>query len=160
MHSRIFQIATERIAKENYLNEDTLIQGDNSPYDYCANIDEAERKENIACLVEYALPKGMFTLTSEDTMRYEGGMERWKEEYVANVRRKAEAVTVENMWKWSTTYDLRQAIENPLDIGFQFYLDGDGCQTFAERSFAFMDFVNSLEPGATLYIGGVIDYHF
>lgn len=28
MHSRIFQISTMRIDKENYLNEDTLLQGD------------------------------------------------------------------------------------------------------------------------------------
>lgn len=160
MHGRVFQIATERIAKENYLNEDTLSQGDYSFYDYCANIDDEERKDEIVWLVEHALPKGMFSLTGEDTIRYEGGMERWKEEYVANVHRKAEAVTVENMWKWSTTYDLRQAIENPLGVDFRFYLNGDGCQTFAEASFAFMDFVNSLEPGTTLYIGGVIDYHF
>ena len=32
MHSRIFQISTEPIDKENYLNEDTLQQGDGSFY--------------------------------------------------------------------------------------------------------------------------------
>ena len=105
---------------------------DYSFYDYCANIDDEERKDEVGWLVEHALPKGMFSLTGEDTIRYEGGMERWKEEYVANVHRKAEAVTVENMWRWSTTYDLRQAIENPLGVDFRFYLNGDGCQTFAE----------------------------
>ena len=36
MHSRVFQISTTQIDKENYLNEDTLNQGDNSFYDYCA----------------------------------------------------------------------------------------------------------------------------
>ena len=91
MHGKVFQITTERIAKENYLNEDTLSQGDYSFYDYCANIDDEERKDEIGWLVEHALPKGMFSLTGEDTIRYEGGMERWKEEYVANVHRKAEA---------------------------------------------------------------------
>ena len=40
MHSRIFQISTEPIDKENYLNEDTLQQGDGSFYDYCSEIDE------------------------------------------------------------------------------------------------------------------------
>lgn len=28
MHSKIFQISTEPVEKENYLNEDTLLQGD------------------------------------------------------------------------------------------------------------------------------------
>lgn len=120
MHSRIFQISTEQIDKENYLDENTLNQGDDSFYDYCANIDDEERKEDIANLVNY-LPKGMFELVSEDTIRYTGdGMEQWKEEYVANIRKKAEAVTVENMLKWSSTYYLKQAIENPLDTAYHF----------------------------------------
>lgn len=46
MHSRIFQISTEPIDKENYLNEDTLQQGDGSFYDYCSEIDEENRKED------------------------------------------------------------------------------------------------------------------
>ena len=111
-------------------------------------------------MVDYILPKGMFELTSEDTIRYIGGMKQWKEEYVNNIHRKAETLTVENMLEWGSTYYLKQAIENPLDTDFHFYLDGDGCQAFAEKSFAFMKFICTLEPGTTLYIGGVIDYHF
>ena len=51
MHSRVFQISTTQIDKENYLNEDTLNQGDNSFYDYCADISDEERKEEITNLV-------------------------------------------------------------------------------------------------------------
>lgn len=160
MHSRIFQISTERVDRDNYLDENTLEQGSYDFYDYCANIGDEERKEDISDLVEYALPKGMFELTSDDTILYKGGIEQWKAEYVANVRKKAETLTVENMLEWSTIYYLKQAIENPLDTGYHFYLDGEGCQSFAEASFAFMEFVCTLEPGTTLYIGGVIDYHF
>ena len=47
MHSRIFQISTEPIDKENYLNEDTLQQGDGSFYDYCSEIDEEDRVKRI-----------------------------------------------------------------------------------------------------------------
>ena len=64
------------------------------------------------------------------------------------------------MLKWSSTYYLKQAIENPLDTAYHFYLDGAGCQSFAEPSFEFMQFVCTLEPGTLLYVGGVIDYHF
>ncbi len=160
MHSRIFQISTTRVDKENYLNEDTLQQGDGSFYDYCAKIDDEERKQDIADLVEYALPKGMFELTSDDTIRYNGGIEQWKEEFVANIHKKAEAITTENMQEYMPIYNLKEALQNPLNTGYHFYLDGDGCQTFAEPSFAFMEFICTLEPDTTLYIGGVIDYHF
>ena len=157
MHSRIFQISTEPIDKENYLNEDTLQQGDGSFYDYCSEIDEENRKEDIANLVNYALPNGMFELISDDTMRYNGGIEQWKEEYVANIKKRADALTADNMLEWGSTYYLKQAVENPLDVAYHFYLDGDGCQSFAEQSFAFMEFVCRLEPVTILYIGGVVD---
>ena len=160
MHSRVFQISTEPILKENYLNEDTLNQGDNAFYDYCANIDEDERKEDIAYLVNETLPKGMFELVGDDTMRFNGGVEQWKEEYIANIKKSVEALTVENMLEWSSTYYLKEAINNPLDTAYHFYLDGEGWQNYAEQSFAFMRFVSELEPGTILYIGGVIDYHF
>lgn len=160
MHNRIFQISAMRIDKENYLNEDTLQQGDGSHYDYCSEISEETRKQDIDYLVNHALPKGMFELITEDTIRYNGGVEQWKKEYVANIRKKAEAITIENMLEWNSTYSLKQAVENPLDTCYHFYLNGEGCQSFAEQSFAFMEFVCSLKPGTTLYIGGVIDYHF
>ena len=124
MHSRIFQISTEPIVKENYLNEDTLYQGDGSFYDYCSNIDDIERKENIACLVKDILPMGMFELLGDDAMRYNGGLEQWKEEYVTNIHKRADALTVENMLEWSSTYYLKRAIINPLDTEYHFYLDG------------------------------------
>lgn len=57
MHSRIFQISKMWIEKENYLNEDTLHQGDGSFYDYCAEIDDEERKEDIRYFGQYCSTK-------------------------------------------------------------------------------------------------------
>lgn len=159
MHSRIFQISTMQIEKDNYLNEDTLSQEYLTTFDYCSDIDDDIRMADIANLVNNVLPKGMFELISDDTMRYNGGIEQWKEEYVANIRKNAEAITVDNMLTHRGTHNLRKAIDNPLNVRYLFYLDGNGCQSFAEQSIAFMDFVCGLTPGAILYIGGVIDYH-
>lgn len=134
MHSRIFQISKMWIGKENYLNEDTLHQGDGSFYDYCAEIDDEERKEDIRYLVNTALPKDMFELVGDDTMRYIGGVEQWKENFVTNIRKKAEAITTENMLEFvGPVYQLEKALENPLDIAYHFYLDGEGYQSFAEN---------------------------
>lgn len=159
MHSRIFQISTLPVTRDNYIDENTFIDGDYSFYDYCANIDDDERKNDIRDLLD-ALPKGMFELTSENTLFYKGGAEGWKEEFVANLRRAAEALTVGNMLEWRTTYALEQALKNPLDTDYRFYLDEENLRAFAEPSFAFMEFVCFLEPGTTLYIGGVVDYHY
>ncbi|MFK2479844.1 hypothetical protein ACIXTT_23145, partial [Bacteroides fragilis] len=110
MHSRIFQISKMGIEKENYLNEDTLHQGDGSFYDYCAEIDDEERKEDIRYLVNTALPKDIFELVGDDTMRYIGGVEQWKENFVTNIRKKAEAITTENMLEFvGPVYQLEKA---------------------------------------------------
>ena len=71
MHSKIFQITRTRVDKDNYLNEDTLMQGDDSFFDYCAEIDDEERQYHIDNLVNNILPKGMFEFVSTipyDTM--------------------------------------------------------------------------------------------
>ena len=57
MHSKIFQIAKEPVNEGCYLQEDTLTQGDGSFYDYCTEIDDEERKKEIANLVKFILPK-------------------------------------------------------------------------------------------------------
>ena len=78
MHSKIFQITRTRVYQDNYLNEGTLTQGDDSFFDYCAEIDDKERKHHIGVLVNHILPEGMFELVSEDVIRYIGGADKWQ----------------------------------------------------------------------------------
>lgn len=159
MHSRIFQITQKQVKRENYLNEDTLAQGDAARIDYCVEIGAKEREQSIACLVDDVLPKGMFTRLGANILRYNGGMTQWKEQAIATIREKAAALSSDNFFFGSGYYDLRMAVENPLDTGFLFYMDSDGEQSFTETSYDFMFYVSILEEGTLLYIGGVIDYH-
>ena len=161
MHSTIFQITKTRVEKENFLNEDTLTQGDNSHFDYCAEMDDKVRKEEIDYLVNHILPKGMFELTSEDTILYKGGADKWKEDFVSEIRKKAEAITPDKVQDWiGPVYQLEKFLKDPLDTGYWFYTDAEGVQSYAEQSYEFLREVCDLEPDTTLYIGGVIDYHF
>lgn len=161
MHSKIFQITQTRVDKDNYLNEDTLMQGDNSHFDYCAEIDNEERKYHIDNLVNNVLPKGMFELTSEDTILYKRGAEKWKEDFVSEIRKKAEAITPDRVQDWiGPVYQLEKFLKDPLDTGYWFYTDTEGVQSYAEQSYEFLREICALELGTTLYIGGVIDYHF
>ncbi len=161
MHSKIFQITTTKVDKECYLNEDTLMQGDNSYFDYCCEIGEKERKYHIDILVNHILPTGMFELVDEDTIRYTGGAEKWKEDFVAGLRSKREAVTPDTMLDYiGSVYQLEKYLKNPLETAYWFYTDADGMQSYAEQSYEFMREICGYEPGTLLYIGGVIDYHF
>lgn len=159
MHSRIFQITTKPVKKENYLNEFTLYQGENSMIDYCDEIDDEEREANIECLVGSVLPKGMFTRIGANVIRYNGGMQQWKEEAIAKIIEKIATITTDNYFEFDL-YLLRKTLTNPLDTAYLFYTDAESTQDWAEESYEFMQFVSRLEEGTLLYIGGVIDYHF
>lgn len=161
MHSKIFQITQTRASKEDYLNENTLEQGDGSYYDYCSEIDDEERKSHIANLVDNVLPKGMFELVEDEIIRYNGGADKWKEEFVSGIQDKAKKVTVDNCTMWiGAVYQLEKYLRNPLDTSYQFYMDAQGASGYAEQSYEFLRTVGRLEPGTLLYIGGVVDYHF
>lgn len=161
MHSKIFQITNEKPLKDNFLNEDTLEQGDGHYYDYCSEIDEEDRKFHIDNLVNNILPKGMFELVADDTIRYNGGADKWKEEFVTALQEKVKDVTTENCMMWiGAMYQLEKFLKNPLDTGYQFYMDEQGIIGYADQSYEFLRTVSEFEPGTLLYIGGVIDYHF
>ena len=161
MHAKVFQITKQRVDKENILNENTLIQGDGSDYDYCSNISEKERKEMIVALISDILPKGMFTQASDDELVYQGGASEWKQSWVEEIQDKAMKVTTENVTDWiGAAYQLEKAIKNPLHTDSHFYLSENSFQSYAEQSNELMRFVCSLENGTHLFIGGVIDYHF
>lgn len=103
----------------------------------------------------------MFEFVSDDTIRYNGGADKWKEEFVATLQEKAKAVTTENCTLWiGEVYQLEKYLKNPLDTAYQFYMDEQCINGSAEQSYEFLRVVSQLEPGTLLYIGGVIDYHF
>ena len=162
MHSIIFQITSKKLTKgSGLLNEGTIEQGDGTSYDYCAEIDEDERETAIKTLVNDILPKGMFELVASNAMVYKGGIDEWKQNYIANIHAKAQELTPENIIDWvGPIYQLEKAIKNPLGTSYQFYLDEEGFQCYAEESYELLRFVSNLEVGTTLYFGGVIDYHF
>ena len=160
MHSRIFQITKEQAEQENYLNKNTLGQGDAASIDYCAEIDSKDREESITYFVDNILPKGMFTQLGANILRYNGGMEQCKKESVAKIKEKTATLTADNYFRFDELYTLKKAVEDTHDPAYLFYTDKEGLQSWADQSYDFMCMVNELEEGALLYIGGVIDYHF
>lgn len=103
----------------------------------------------------------MFELVSENVLRYNGGIEDWTKEFVSNIHLGACEITTGNVYKSvDPVYQLAKELKNPLHTRWQFYMDEDGLQSYAEESYEFMCAISSMKPGTLLYIGGVIDYHF
>lgn len=161
MHSTIFQISSEKISKEQFISELTFMECDSSFIDWCSTIDEAERVETLLHLIEYILPKGMFTLNNDkESITYVGGGDVWQDDWIKRIKEKANSITAENI-KGCTGLDycLGRLLLNPLDIDSRFVLS-NYVSTLAEESAEFMKLVCELEPGAILYIGGMVDFHY
>lgn len=161
MHSHIIQIALIPIDKENYLNEDTIETGTRG-VDYTAEISDQTRLAVISNLVNSWLPKGMFSLGDElDTIIYNGGLDEWtRREWLPKIKKAAQNLSTHNIFKSLTLFRMEKLMKNALDLGTLFYLSDENYQGYAEESTAFLEFVNTLGPGTTLYVGGVLDYHY
>lgn len=162
MHSSIFQISDARIDKENFLDETSIEVGSISLADYTAEITSEERQCAIEDLVNHWLPKGMFSLGTEpDTIVYNGGMDEWlSNEWLPKIRQSAQNLSSDNVFKSPNLYRMERLLDNALDIGTLFYLSSENYQNYAERSTAFMEYVNGYSEGQVFYIGGVLDYHW
>lgn len=162
MHSRIFQIADTQIEEDNFIDEMTIEVGATTSVDYTAEISEDERRLAIECLVNEWLPTGMFSLGTEpDTIVYNGGLEEWvRKEWLPKIRRHAETLSTHNVFRDFKLYRMERVLDNTLDSGTLFYLSEDNYQSYAERSTAFLEYLNGFSAGQIFYIGGVLDYHW
>lgn len=162
MHSTIFQIAEQPIGTDEYVGIDHVEAGEMTSIDYCREVSQSERAKLIKTLAHRILPAGMFSVNPDgETLTYKGGFTEWSKEYTASLHEKAEAIIETNVFKCAgSAYRLQKAIANPLDTDTLFitnYTEGMGV---AERSRQLMRLIGSLQIGAKLYIGAILDYHF
>ena len=61
---------------------------------------------------------------------------------------------------WGCAYKLERELKNPQNTASQFYLSSETDQTYAEESVELMRWIENLEVGSKVYVGGIIDYHF
>lgn len=83
MHGIIYQISDSPIDRDDYIGVDTVSEGDMADFDYLYDTTEEERRKQIQYLVEHTLPKGMFTIdTDDETLVYQGGFAEWRKSYL------------------------------------------------------------------------------
>lgn len=160
MHSTIFQISTKPIAENDFLHIDNIVAGEMASISYVSENKEYGCQFDIKCLVGHILPKGMFTLSAEDTLTYNGGFNMWKKAHFDNIKALSAKLTPANVMKWSGPIgQLRKAISNPLGTNALFVTDFYGGVGTAECSADLMDMVSGLKKGDKLYLGAILGYH-
>lgn len=162
MHSTIFQIADKPIQPDEYVGVDNIEAGEMASIFYAREVEKTERAERIKILVGRILPKDMFAVSPDgETLIYKGGFTEWNRKYTATLLEKANVINETNVFKYiGPAYQLQKAIVNPLDSDTLFVTTFYGRSGTAERSRELMRLIGSLQIGARLYFGAILDYHF
>lgn len=160
MHSTIYQISTEPIAEHDFLRIEHIVAGEMASISYICENTEDGRNFDIKYLVEHIFPKGMFTLTAEDILTYNGGFGMWRKAHFDNIKALSAQLKPANVMKYNGPIgELKKAIINPLDTSALFVTEFYGGAGTAECSVDLMDMVSELKKGDKLYLGAILGYH-
>lgn len=156
MHSYIFQIRTAPFSECEPLDPETILPGETVYFSYVYNVQYEERVNAIRNLVDNILPKGMFSVSQDNNLIYNGGFQMWQRSYFDGINSSANALTPDSKINpLGVIADLGQAILNPLNTSVLFEF-GDG---FAEKSLGIMGMLDNLTKGDVIFIGTVLGYH-
>lgn len=160
MHSTIYQISTEPIAERDLLRVDNIVTGEMASISYICENTEDGRNFDIKRLVEHILPKGMFTLSDDNTITYNGGFNMWRKSHFDKIKALSAQLKPANVMKYNGPIgELKKAIVNPLGTAALFVTDFYGGAGTAECSADLMDMVSELKKGDKLYLGAILGYH-
>lgn len=160
MHSTIFQLSISPIEREDYLRLDNVEAGEMVSVGYLYEGTPESTANDILHLVEYVLPKGMFTFNADNSLTYNGGINKWRRYYLDLILTKAKAITPQNIMEYiGPKYQLEKAIFNPLGTEMLFVTESYQGGGVAERSAELMRMVSGLQKGDKIYIGAVYGYH-
>lgn len=160
MHSTIYQISTEPIAERDLLRIDNIVAGEMASISYVCENDEDGRNFDIKHLVEHILPKGMFTISDDNALTYNGGFNMWKKSHFDKIKALSAQLKPANVMKYNGPIgELKKAITNPLGTAALFVTEFYGGAGTAECSADLMDMVSELKKGDKLYLGAILGYH-
>ena len=157
MHSRIFQLSTNPIDKEDYIEESNYYDHwfTNQIADYVN--DDCDREDDITWLKDSA---NGYVVYKDNNNNYRLVMNS-KEEYFANSYErfidelaKIGTPTIEEFAKGISLYGVNDAYEEK----FGFYVDLYGDE-YGSDLMTFDDFARTCDVGTIYYIGGTVDYH-
>ncbi len=156
MHSYIYQIGTKPFPEEEHLTPENVFEGNDIFLDYTYDLTSEERLEAIENLVENVLPKGMFTLSTDNNLNYNGGFKIWRKSYYDGIMSAVKTLTPSNvMDEYGNILALKGAVTNPLNTVSLFEC-GNG---IVNTSIKLMRMIEGLNKGDILYIGSILGYH-
>lgn len=162
MHSKIFQISTKPIDKDDYKSPDEYYENSGDFADYiCDEVAEEDRQVYIDALAENL--KGVFTPVAPGVFAYNGeqAMREFKKLWAAEILDKAMDLTVDGFFSSHLLYQIRETTDC-THTGTSFRVDIDGWT--GDIAYPFGELIKyadcRLKEGDRIYVGAIIDYHF
>ena len=158
MHSRIIELTLNPLDREDWASEYCFY--DDDKVDYVSDIDDDDRKESIDVFQDNEDPffSGLFSPGDNDTIIFKGqeALMKVHKEWANSIKKEVDNFVESGNFN---PCEVTQATNQVLHSDYLFCLpDWTGCS--AEYPSELLSWLNTLEDGAVLHIGAVIDYHY
>ncbi len=165
MHSRIFQLSTEKLPQDEWINELSISDADMGYHgiDYCGDTDN---REDDLSLLAHVLPKDVFKVTGDKIEIISDGsclFDDYKRRFISTLQNMEFAGPFYDNQSWVGLgeYTLCRMARNILDIDFLFYIDDwSGCLSKSNELIHYAHHVFADDKPKVLYVNGILDYHF
>lgn len=167
MHSRIFQLSTKRLPEEKWIDESNISESDMGylGIDYCRVSNN--REEDLEWLAE-CLPKDVFKVEGDRIEIISDGSCLWEAhkakmlDVIKNMEYSGSGNPRQNFFALGD-YTIARMAKNMLGIDFLFYIDcWDQCcgRSNDLLHYALYAMKDDKDCPRTLYVNGILDYHF
>lgn len=161
MHSRIFQVSSEPIGKDEYVSPSDFYDNSNDFADYIGDEIEGEGRDDSVGYLAHEL-EGVFTAVGRDHLVYLGddALREFKQKWADSIKAQAAELTADNILSDARLYRISLSTEEThVDSSYRFYIE-----EWNGYAGPFSDIIewaaSRLHEGDSIYIGAVIDYHF
>lgn len=163
-HSRIFQYSDKLISKEDYLTDSIFCNNDylwnkfNGQFcgDYVNELNGDRRIDSIAWLKNSLLKLGI-SWDGQDVFTLGiGSHDAIRDFWYSRIHKAWNELDKDSIGDFSSRYDLKYALTDPLCMGFGFLFSYDRDLTASDD---FFEWLLDLKEEDSFYIGGVLDYH-
>ena len=161
-HSKIFQISTSPISKDDYRAPSAYYDNSGDFADYIG--EEVNEEDRKVCINSFAEDiADVFEPVGNGVFRYKGkdALHAFKQKWADYIKKLADELTADNILKHHRLFRLCNATkETHIDTAYRVDIDEwTGAVSYPiGELFEFAD--SELTDGANIYIGAVIDYHY
>lgn len=162
MHSKIFQISSKPISKDEYTSPETYYDNSGDFADYIGDEvkDEEDRDDYIGYFADVV--KDVFTPVGRGVLAYKGedAMRQFKQKWAAEIKRLSDELTADNMLCEQRLYRISKATaETHIHTSYRVDIE-DWCGGCAYPIGELIEWAAcQLKEGDRIYIGAIIDYH-